>query len=437
MTGVAVVLNEWATLSPDEKGPLAGASFADDRPARRLAESLTESGCLEVLELARGLQIRASSYVGHLRLGPVELTIQPKLQGAPLLALLRYAYDLRDLKPYDPLASVTASHGFQDILITQLANEVAELLARGMHREYERVTEPLASPRGRLDFGTYAREANSARATLPCIHHPRLVATLLNQVLVAGLSWAATLTADLELRARLRRLARDFDLETPPLRLDGARLAEARRALDRRTAAYGSALTLLELLWQSSGLVLDEATPGPRLPGMLFDMNRFFQELLSRFLHAHLEPEGYVVQDEARLRHLLAYDPAYNPQKRSPPTPRPDFIVHQKGKVVAVLDAKYRDLWEQSLPREMLYQLALYALSQAQCHQAVILYPTLTAGAMEQRIHIHDPLHGERRAQVVLRPVDLVRLEVLLRPPHSQARVREREALARSLALAA
>jgi 5-methylcytosine-specific restriction enzyme subunit McrC len=85
------------------------------------------------------------------------------------------------------------------------------------------------------------------------------------------------------------------------------------------------------------------------------------------------------------------------------------------GQTVAVLDAKYRDLWEQPLPREMLYQLALYALGRAGERASAILYPTVEAAARKQTIVIQDPVRGGEHARVTLRPVNLLRLDQLLR----------------------
>ncbi len=160
-------------------------------------------------------------------------------------------------------------------------------------------------------------------------------------------------------------------------------------------------------------------------------MNRFFQALLSRFLHESLP--DFVVQDEYRLRDLFAYDPVHNPRHRRSPTPCPDFAILQGSKVVAVLDAKYRDLWEQPLPRDILYQLALYALSQSDPRQAVILYPSLDATAMGQRITVREPVYGHEQAEVVLRPVNLLKMEELLLAPRTVAGDRTRMAWARWL----
>ena len=168
------------------------------------------------------------------------------------------------------------------------------------------------------------------------------------------------------------------------------------------------------MLLNTQGAALTDETSDVAAAGFLFDMNRFFQALLSRFLGENLA--GYEVQDERILRGVLSYDPGNNPRRCSTPRLRPDFLVLQNQRVVAVLDAKYRDLWERNLPREMLYQLALYAMGQESVERrATILYPTLDNAARQQVILVQDPLRGTAKAQVILRPVNLLTLDQLLR----------------------
>jgi 5-methylcytosine-specific restriction enzyme subunit McrC len=103
---------------------------------------------------------------------------------------------------------------------------------------------------------------------------------------------------------------------------------------------------------------------------------------------------------------------------------------------VALLDAKYRDLWERPLPPDMLYQLALYALTQPPvAARAVILYPTLQVAARDQAVMINEPSRGSRRAEVILRPVNLLTLDELLRSRGPKAE-RQKRVLAHLLAFA-
>jgi 5-methylcytosine-specific restriction enzyme subunit McrC len=202
------------------------------------------------------------------------------------------------------------------------------------------------------------QEGGVISATLACRHHLRFEDTPPNQILLAGLRLAARLTDDLLLRTRLRRLVARIAEHVSVFPLTAKSLATARRRLNRMTAAYEPAFDLIALLLEGTGVSLEDAEQRLALPGFLFDMNLFFEALLTRFLTTNLP--GYQVHSQFRLRDMMRYLPEANPLHRQAPTPRPDIVIRQGGKTIAMLDTKYRDLWNKPLPRDMLHQLAIY-----------------------------------------------------------------------------
>ena len=426
-----IKLSEWQSQFPSPGTPLYKV-FLDDPECQKTAQELTSSGMLEITELREGLFVKAYSYVGHVRLGNIEITVQPKLSGETLLSLLRYAYGLRDLKLFLAATHGMSEAGFQDLLVFQLLAEVKELFSRGLHRKYIRTSGKLASPRGKIDLQKIASQPIKTESKLPCIHYPRIFDCLPNQVLVAGLGLVARIAEDSQLRADCHRLATLLGDCVSEIFLGYDTLKRLRRESNRLTSAYEPVVSIIEMLLESQGIMLDQEQRSLRLPGFLFDMNRFFQSLLSRFFHENME--NYVVRDEYSLKGMMAYLPEYNPKKRRSPSPRPDYVIQKGSKVLSILDAKYRDLWETKLPREMLYQLTIYALSKIGSDKSTILYPTLSSGARESRVQINEPTYGSKLGQVILRPVNLIDLEKLIMAPNTRQNIRLRSNFAKIIA---
>lgn len=431
MSDRSVALREWETRSPSADPALAGFRFANSDD-RALARRLAEQGKLELVEMHDGLRVSTRSHVGRVRLGELTITIQPKLGPDELLSLFRYAFGLRHTMRFDPVGYSTSGLLFADLLIAQLHAETRTLVERGIARAYVRMSETLPSPRGQVRFGELARRGGMIRADLPCTHHPRSSDNVLNQVLVAGLELAMSMASNRRLRASVAQQHGLLATLASPVRLSSRLLDRAARSVDRLTSRYASILELVGALYAGTLLDLSRPPEGPALGGFLFDMNAFWQRVLDRFLRENLDPLR--VESEHGLTSMMRFVPGQNPKRRRDPTPRPDYAIRDGRKIIALLDAKYRDLWERSLPREMLYQLAIYALSQPAGSTAAILFPTTDVGAKPSRIEIRDPLTRTATGYVALRPVVLSRLVRLLDDVGEDAR-RTRGRFARELAL--
>lgn len=399
-----------------------------DAAGRRVAEELTDRGEIEILELAKGLRVHANAHVGRVQLGKLAITIRPKIPAPQLIRLLQYAYGLTDVRRLSEVDHFSNQGGFQELLVWQLVVEGERLTKRGLRREYLQRQEELVTPRGRIEMNRLARRLPGATA-LPCRHDPRSANCGVNQMLLAGLGMARRNTRDRRNKLRLGRLVDGLREQVSEVPLTRQRLQHVRQEMNRLTSGYGPALQLVELLLEGEGVVLEDGRCRLGAAGFLFDMNRFFQALLSRFLRDNLR--GWELMDERQLRGMMRYEKGDNPRRRKAPTPRPDFTVSRRGRVVAMLDAKYRDLWENTLPQSMLYQLAIYALSRGAEGLATILYPTLNEQARDQVIRIEHPVHERAMARVVVRPVVLDRLErhVFELDGNEAQRLRERYAM--------
>jgi 5-methylcytosine-specific restriction enzyme subunit McrC len=386
---------------------------------------------VDIREGYQGLEINTTSYVGRVDVGPLRIAIQPKLAVKPLAQLLRYAYSLRDIAILEATRVPTARHGLHDLFILMLAAEVEELVYRGLARQYVPLSESVENVRGRILVDWIVRHGGIAEARVPCLYFERHVNWQLNQVLRAGLDAAAQMTEDSDLRRRAHRLAEMFGEVGRNTRVDLAEIDRAERGLTRLTAANRPALTLIRLLHEMQGVGIEAIEGSSRLPGFLFDMNIFFQRLLSRFLLENLTSAR--IEDQWAIRNVFAYALG-NPGRRPAPVPRPDYALFRATKLCGFLDAKYRDIWKGGLPAEWLYQLSVYALA-SPSQISVLLYASMGAEAREERVEVRKPVSwsGKPSASVSVRPVSLARMADLPDPDHGSTRSAERRRWAEDL----
>ncbi|ABS39323.1 McrC family protein [Clostridium botulinum] len=400
-----VNLQEWDNIVLD------GIELSDKND-RDIAKTLTDKGIIEITELKGGLSISSNSYVGRIKLGCLQLNVYPKLNGLPLYQLLRYAYGLRELKLFNVAEHTIDNFSFFDLIIYELYVEAEDLLRRGIQKSYIHREENLSSPRGRIDMNRLCGQGGLIKDTLPCKYFNRDENNILNQTLLAGLKLGLKLVLDSGLKIKLQRICSNLKENISDITLTRGSLQLARNSINRLTGRYSAVFEIINILYESQGIQLENASRYINLRGYFFDMNAFFETLVGRLLENC--SDRYSIKDQFSLHDMFIYTPGFNPCRRKSPTPRPDFALIRQGKVVKLLDAKYRNLWEKNLPRDMLYQLAIYAVSGIGDKTATILYPSLNDVTTVQMIDINDPISSSKMASVILKPVNLIKVAEMI-----------------------
>lgn len=400
-----VNLREWDNIVLD------GIELSDKNDCD-IAKTLTDKGIIEITELKSGLSIRSNSYVGRIKLGCFQLNIYPKINGLPLYQLLSYAYGLRELKLFNMARHSIGNFSFFDLLIYELYVEAEDLLYRGIKKSYIYREENLSSPRGRIDINRLCRQGALIKDTLPCKYFNRHENNILNQTLFAGLKLGLKLVLDRDLKIKLQKICSNLKESISEITLTRGSLQLARNSINRLTGRYSSVFEIINILYESQGIQLEDGSRYINLRGHFFDMNTFFETLVGRLLQSC--SDGYSIRNQFSLHDMFIYTPGFNPCRRKSPSPRPDFALIKQGKVVKLLDAKYRDLWNKKLPRDMLYQLAIYAVSGIGDKTATILYPSLNDVATVQMIDINDPISSSKMASIILKPVNLIKVAEII-----------------------
>ncbi len=317
----------------------------------------------------------AGDAVGCIQVGQLRLTILPKLDtseqardSAFLLNLLRSADYLTHA--HAGAAQVRASYlDPLEVLIGEIASEMASALHEAHPRRYEPVQEDSTTIRGRIDF-TQLSTRPPGRAVVPIRHSPLGVNNQLSQALKAIAVRLHRLTRNSFNRQALAVIVGQLEkVATQELtlgKLDSLVLSRHERHWTR-TLAIGR-------------LLLNAQSPDPTRTGgiaafsLLFPMQHLFERGLRRILAKVAERLGLQTRYRSQSLFLLADPESDDDLIRL----RPDYLVGCNGDHMAVADAKWRRLKEagraHGVSREDLYQVNAYVM-RYQVKHALILQP--------------------------------------------------------------
>jgi 5-methylcytosine-specific restriction enzyme subunit McrC len=309
------------------------------------AAALAATGAVRVAtDLAGRTMLSASSNVGTIRAGEVELRVTPKLGIRRLLWLIGHAQDQTGWRD-DEVVQLAAADDLVAAVAVSFQAAANRALAAGVLQGYRITDEALPVLRGRLREADQLRGRLGLAVPLEVRYDDYTVDIPENQLLLAA-ALRLLRVPDLPrpTHTGLRRqvaLLSDVSLLVPGQRLPATRD-------DRLTRRYQPALRLARLVLTGRSI---EQPAGPVVAsGFLFDLNKVFEDWLTAALRTALTPYGGL---------LRAQRPVHLDIDRQIDM-KPDMVWERAGRPVAVIDAKYKALRPDQYPHADLYQMLAY-----------------------------------------------------------------------------
>ena len=261
------------------------------------------------------------------------------------------------------------------VVIRAFLEEAQQQLRQGWIKAYIDQQGELTRPRGRLRLSEQVRRGRAAAYQLHCDFDELTTDNPVNQVVRAALHVSRP---RIPLGSRLAVHADQIDLALAEVdKLPPAQARRVRLPHDRLTTRYDRLLLMASWLLRlfSPGV----HAGGEECLGLTFDMNRLFQDVVSRALSASIR--RHPLRDRLRLTRER---PARHLVTDASGTGRfmmmPDLCLWLDGKLVTILDAKWKrlspeqDEHKAGIVQADLYQLLAYGYTYG-CPRLLLIYP--------------------------------------------------------------
>ncbi len=341
--------------------------------------------------------LTARQVVGVLAAKGCSLEILPKVDSAGaaedaatvrrrLIGMLDVALGL-DLSGGGAASLARQDETLLDILIRLFADRLLDEVRRGLPRRYLERSDDLRALRGRMDvirqFTIHAVRPDR----LACRYDSLEADTPLLRIMKATVLFLAHYARSTETRRRLTELRHLLDEVTDVPR---ANLPWERVQLDRSNRRWRSLFDLSRLFlkrdWQATHH-REDAGEGITL---LFAMNDLFEAYVAVLLRRSLAGEGTEVVAQGGLEYCLGKWREGEDCEADLFQTRPDILLRRDGRVVGIVDTKWKALAEPfegkgGVGQSDIYQMMAYARIYT-CDDLMLLYPCRPGSPSAERI---------------------------------------------------
>ncbi len=321
------------------------------------------------------------STVGAVEIGDLSVLIEPKVGIPRLLSLACYA--MGEFKPQNLDFDFGEDEALPDVLTLSLAAASRRAFRRGLLHGYRTEEERLYGIRGRIRFDDQLRRRFGVAIPVEVRYDDFTDDILANRLVKAAVARLS------RMRLRSREARRQLGWVAGMLsRISLIEFSPGKTpeiGFDRLNKHYRGVVALARLILRHSEY---QSTRGDiRARGFLVDMNKLFQEFLTRALRETLRISPRIFRSDRGL-------PAVTLDEAGQVKLQPDLSWWESGECTFVGDAKYKRVSDERVSNADLYQLLAYATA-LDLPGGMLIYAKGEADPI-----IHQVRHSGKRLEV-------------------------------------
>lgn len=227
-------------------------------------------------------------------------------------------------------------------LIALFLKDVRTLVNYGLARYYIQVEEEDTYIKGRILFSEQFKRNMGREDCFYTSHDEFLLDRLENRIIKAALLTVHKYTESSVHRRLINELLQSFSTVSPKVHINDLKLTNK----DREMKHYDKALAWAQLILQNMSPQFCKLQQHLlKTPSLLFPMHKLFEAFVFKQLKEKYGTE-FVFKKQDNSKHLftnIKFESSQEVKIKNPPL-RPDIVVESEGRVVAVMDTKWKTL---------------------------------------------------------------------------------------------